>query len=775
MHHRAIRFLRPALAAILIAGLYLCGRPLVLVGQGEKTERLIDQPAFDLVTLDKANDSKVLKVHPLDATGRKAAETRKGTARIKLLDDGREYDVAGSNIAKVEIFEQIVLSETNKLIGEGKLDEAYEYVAFLFNFYPQVQGLAETRQNFLYASAGAAFRQHKYEEALAVLEELMTLNPSYRSAAGGPTLLQVLGNIADPIISGYIEREDFRSARALLARLAEQRRADKEPFVQRWRQQLSDMATQLRDQARQDLAAGRFLEAHQACRRMQEIWPELAGVKELAAEVARQHPVITVGVEHPALSFDSRSVNNVAARRAGRLRERLLVELTGPGSEGGQYGSPLGTLRKGDDGRSLEFALQGEASKPSELMQWLLARATPGSADYNAAWGRIVSTVAVRGTTDVTVAFRTPSILPEALLEVPLGKRVNESPSPSAPFTVLSKEGANNRFGVNPHYIFRRPAQPAEIVERFYDDPQRALAAFKQGDVDLFDRIFPGDIIGLQTDSRLVVAPYQAPTTHVLVVRSSHPFLANQSFRRALVYGCNRELLLQQGLLRGRLINGFRVVSGPFPAPTGSGDVMAYGYDSRIQPRPYDPRLALTLRLLAEGEIKTEYEKQKKEPPKLTTLVLGHPADETSRIACRGLAKQWKLIGVDCKLVEFKPGVFEDTEKKCDVVYTQLAAWEPLVDAARLFGPSGLVPSASPFMQLALRQIEGARNWQEAREALLRLHRLVHEDVTVLPLWQTMDHFAYRRTLQGITPRRLSLYQDVEQWRPDVQLARSEP
>jgi ABC-type oligopeptide transport system substrate-binding subunit len=73
------------------------------------------------------------------------------------------------------------------------------------------------------------------------------------------------------------------------------------------------------------------------------------------------------------------------------------------------------------------------------------------------------------------------------------------------------------------------------------------------------------------------------------------------------------------------------------------------------------------------------------------------------------------------------------------------------------------------------REIETARNWQQARERLVVLHRLLHEDATVLPLWQTMDHFAYRRTLEGISARRLRLYQDVEQWQARPALARSQP
>ena len=64
---------------------------------------------------------------------------------------------------------------------------------------------------------------------------------------------------------------------------------------------------------------------------------------------------------------------------------------------------------------------------------------------------------------------------------------------------------------------------------------------------------------------------------------------------------------------------------------------------------------------------------------------------------------------------------------------------------------------------------------RKARRLARTLHRLVHEEVTILPLWQTIDHFAYRKTLRGIAPRRLSLYQDVEQWQTAPQLARSEP
>lgn len=757
---------------------------IVLAAQGAlaqdaKSNRLIDQPPFDVLTLDKANDNKVLKVQPLNLPGRRVPENPKRTdkLKVKLLDDGQEYEVAWGAIDKLELFEQLVLAEANRLTAEGKFDEAYDDFAFLLNFYPGMTGLKEARESYLYLSAGAAFRQRKLEEALAVLEELLARNPQYRGGANAPTLLQVLGNIADPLVAGYIEREEYRAARVLLTRLAKQYKAENEPFFQRGKQRLTELATGHRAQAQQHLQAGRLMEAHVAGQAMLSIWPDLPGAAELLAEIGRRHPLLTVGVEHPALAFGSRSLHNVAARRAGRLTERLLAEYSGPGPEGGQYDCPLGTLGQSEDGLVLTFRLHAAAGVTApELTQRLFSLANRSERDYQLVWGRIVSKVRTEGTSEVRVELRWPHVLPAALLQIQIAKATDGVVSPLlTPYEVLSHDESATRFTIHRNYALRGQAQPAEIVERQYGDPQRALLALQRGEIDILDRVFPGDIAALKSNDRLVVAPYRAPTTHVLVIRSQNPFLANRNFRRALLYGCNRELLLKQGLLRGQAPAGFRVVSSPFPAAYASGDAPAYGYDQQIPPRPYDPRLAFTLRLVAEGEIKGTHEKQKQPAPKLAPLVLGHPADETSRIACRGLLQQWKEIGIECKLEEFPPGVFLDAAGKCDLVYLQLAAWEPLVDAARLLGPEGLAPVTVPVIQLTLRQIGEARNWQQARERLLQLHRHLHEEVSLVPLWQTMDHFAYRRTLEGLRQPRVSLYQDVEQWQAAAQLAGTIP
>ena len=143
----------------------------------------------------------------------------------------------------------------------------------------------------------------------------------------------------------------------MLRRLSDQYKTATEPFAVKWQAALAELASTKRDEAREHLAASRFIEAYDAAKAMQNIWPDVEGGTELSAEIARRYPLVTVGVWQQALEFDSHSLINPAARRAGRLIERRLMEFTGMGSEGGKYLCPLGTFKRSDDGLQLLFEI----------------------------------------------------------------------------------------------------------------------------------------------------------------------------------------------------------------------------------------------------------------------------------------------------------------------------------------------------------------------------------------------------------------------------------
>jgi tetratricopeptide (TPR) repeat protein len=745
----------------------------------ERGGRVFEGEAFDRITLDAKNDNAVIRVRPIPFPNRQVPAKPKPSDKLKvrLLEDGKEYELAWFNIAKLELFEQVVLSEAQALTTAGKLDEAFDYFAFLLDRYPKTPGFEEARQQYLYLGAGQAFRQKQFDEALALLEELHSQNPEFRSSASGPTVLQIVGSTADNLIGGYIAKDDYRSARNLLERLIKTYRAANEPFAQKWTTQLQELATVEKNRAETLLEQSKFVEAYDATARMKQIWPNVTGGQELLAEMAQRYPMFSVGVTHSARSFDARSMVDPAARRTGRLLQRQLSEFAEMGPEGGKYTSPFGEIVHSDDGTSFSLEMNPSETEQTGLSAFEVARrllqlADKNEPDYQPAWTRLVSAVQVKQAQVVQIDLRTPHVLPEALLQVPVMRAPAKSKEadPFGPFHLMASAGTS-RFVRNDRSPFLAAGQPAEIVERVYDDPQRQLLALKRGEIDVIDQVFPGDLSTVRLDSQLAAVQYTAPTSHFLLINRNFPYLANRTFRRALLYATDRQAILYQGLMKGQDLPGWRVVSGPFPAAPNLGDNLAYGYDEEVIPRPYDPRLALVLKALAQRELKIVAEKTKEQPPAWRPLVLGHPADELSRIACRALVKQWKIVGIEVKLQEFPAGAYLDPQQRCDLTYVQAATWEPIVDASRLFGAEGLTPTDNAFIRLAIKQIEGSTNWQQVRQRMKQLHQLVHEDVAVLPLWQTYDYYAFRRGIPALESGRVSLYQNVQEWRADTKLA----
>ena len=323
------------------------------------------------------------------------------------------------------------------------------------------------------------------------------------------------------------------------------------------------------------------------------------------------------------------------------------------------------------------------------------------------------------------------------------------------------------------------PASPAApsgepcpvIVERFYAEPRTAIDDLRKGKIDAIDRLLPTDARRLRDDESLHVAAYAFPSLHVLVPNRDNPFLANRVFRRALLYGINREVILHKGLLDGVQLEGTRVSSAPLPGGVTSNDPASYAYDESISPLPYDPVMSAILLRLADQQLGAAADKKQQPAPELKELVLAHPVGELPRFICRQIQTQWEVIGVRCTLRELPPGQTRVTDGNFDVLYAEFTMREPLVDVASLFGPGGLAETNDPFVNLTLRRLDEAANWKEARNVLHELHRLLYEDVTLLPLWQMIDYFVYQTGLTGHRDRPIAFYQNVEQWRvvPPIQ------
>lgn len=623
--------------------------------------------------------------------------------------------------------------------------------------------MKESIQAYLYVNAGSLFKRGRIAEAFAILEELYGQNSEYRHQGGRATVRLAMDHVGKSLIGGYVENQDYVSARMLLERLNKDY-GNQLTVAATWRNDLIDVATGLKNKAAEHLAAKRFRQAHETSREMMKVWPGIEGGRELILEIARLYPLVVVGVSIPAFEDDPASLDNSAARRAGSLLHQTLLRYTERGPEGGRYACPYGMVQQSDDRTELIFDVREEDTGGHftgyDLSRHLLSLADPAGKNYQPSWASLMANLKMEDVNRVRVKLRRPHVLPQALLQ----SRLTVGNDSSSRYKMAEQSETETRFEPVKSDPDSDELEPV-LVERFYPEPREAITALRKGKIDIIDRILPTDAMRLRDDPSLVVGTYGLPSISVLVPNTDKPFLDNRTFRRALVYGINRDVILNKGLLNGAKIDGCRVLSAPIPAGVTENDPAAYAYDERIRVSKYDPVHAAILLRLAEHQIATAADMREEPAPELGELVIAHPPFELPRFVCKQIQTQLNAVEIKCSLRELPPGRTTDPNGEYDLLYLELSMREPLVDVARIFGAGGIAPSTDPYVGLALRQLEEAENWKDVRERLHELHRLINEEVTVIPLWQMTDFFVYHSGLRGVRGRPVDFYQDVDQWR----------
>ena len=728
-------------------------------------EPLYRQDPFDRIILNQDNNNAVLEVSPLGLPNRIVPKSPPPEERLffHLMDQpDKTYAVQWQEIAKVELFEQILLDEALRLAARGKGNVAYDYFRFLFAKYPKLAGLDSAYGDFLYEEAKTARRDNNLPGALAMLRELHDRQPAR------PGLDKALGLTTDKLLEQYAAAQDFPAVRQLLMNLSAL--YPQEPTIARWRSQLKQIAAGLFQAAGAAFAAGEFGKADEAARRLAQVWPELPGAKVLAQSLHEKYPRVVVGVSVPAAGMDPQRIDDWAARRSGRLVHRELAEFAAPGPQGGRYVCPVGSWELDPKGQLLAVTLspglrwsdrEGTLSS-YDVSRRLLAMSTVGDPLYRADWAELLGDIEVRDAAALRIRLARPHLRPEALLQTTLlptpGGLIAATSDPervsNGPYAPAPMLGDEAIFRIHPGYAAPGSRRPREIAERPYREMSRAVAALRRGEIQVLDRVNPWDVAALRTLKGVKVEAYRMPLVHCLIPNLRRPLLDQCGVRRALVYAIDREAILHT-LTVGADMPGCQVISGPFPARIGNVKAALFTYDETIAPRPYDPRLAvLLLREAATGKAAAR-------------LVLAYPPDPIARTACTAIRRQLQIVGIRVELQELAPGAASRPAADVDLVYAELAVWEPLIDARRVLGEDGLTGGCSPAMSLALRQLAEAADWQQAGARLRQIHRLAHQDAAVIPLWQLSDQFAYREELKAVGSEPISLYENVEQWSVD--------
>ena len=341
--------------------------------------------------------------------------------------------------------------------------------------------------------------------------------------------------------------------------------------------------------------------------------------------------------------------------------------------------------------------------------------------------------------------------------------------------------------------------KPGILVEQTLAADDNAIQQLLDGKIDLVEQVPPNLLSACRRhEERIALGKYVAPRLHFLLPNRNKPVTSSRTFLRGMLYGLDRDWMLRQ-LLDDNTLEG-TVVSAPIPKRTKADDPFGYAYDEKVTPRPYEPKLAVALSVTAYNQIKNrelKKEQQRREEQQTDTetatdkpkeesditaqnrdllgylalvpdeLVIACPPNDTARKACLMIQQQWRTVGIPVRIVEYRPNERIGRGTDVDFWYVEMTMLEPCIDIELLFGNNGMVTNRSAYIEMALGRVRMARNWREATEALQNLHRTIHDETTVLPLWQINAYFAHRRELTGVPTEMFRLYDQVEQWRLD--------
>ncbi|MBN1854077.1 MAG: hypothetical protein JW829_15220 [Pirellulales bacterium] len=740
---------------------------------------MIDREPFDRIRLDAANGNQVRDVLPLDLPNRRVPDPlpKTGALEVRLVEaPTRPYQVRWVNIVEIKLYHQLLLDEARQLTQAGKFDDAYDYFAFLVDSDRDLPGLDAAMDNFLYRNAHASFQAGRHDDALAIITSLYERNPQW------PGLDGAINRISDELIKSQVEHGEFKTVRLLLSTLPKRYAPFQLKCIPQWDRRLDELATKRLTEAAEHLEAKEFDEAREAVQAAVDIRPNSAEARKLAEKIHRARPQIVVAVDVPYSAPLTERLDDSASRRVRRLVRQRLMQLQGYGAEGGIYSSPLGEVVPDVTGRKLTLLI--DAKRPAaagwtayDLARQILLFTNNASADPRASeLAQILAGLDVEDGKTLHLEWRRDHVRPEALLVIDL------MPPTSNPSLVSNQSaqdnGAIGLFGVSrsseDEVRFERreratspsPDAPIEIIERSFDDEDKALEALQKGHVDVMERISPWSIPHLADDENITVAEYALPTVHLITVNPDRPLLASSEMRRAIAYGIDCPAILDKIVLAGKQIPGFATISGPFPVGRELNDPIGYGYSRDIPQHAYEPRLAAMLATVAWQE----YQKKNKEsekgdtPDEMPPLILAYSPIPLVRTTCQVIAQQLTAAKIPIELLEATPADLAQGKLDWDLRYSELALWEPVVDAARLLGPRGELGYQSAYLALALRELDEASNWKDVPERLHEIHRVVHSDLAVIPLWQTVNAFAYRKNVEGIGDAPVSLYDHVSQW-----------
>lgn len=750
----------------------------------EETQPLYEKLPFNRITLSAFYGGATFDIQPITfrAGVRPNPLPQNGKLTLRFVNNPlKEYQINWNFIARVELFSELVRDEfvdRLKTLSEevnalspkdndwktlpAKFDRMFDYLRFLERYRSELSDYAAAEQRFLFAEGMYRVKSGDFQTGLMRFESVFAQNPAYSEleTAWASALQTAMDGGKEPEYIHFLVRlmkayPENAAAAGLMNRFLEKELktiAESKHALE----QKDFLAAHLHSEEALKSVTGlngliqwfdrQKLTGKKHSEELGQLIGRVAGaskgLNDWQIQLNRSAVRVDVAVNCPAVSRKGLPsvLPDWAAERTGQLISRMMYDYVRPGLDGGVYTTALGTSERIPGGLRLTVQSAGIIETAQSLFNC-------SAADIDFLSGE-----------QLEIRLRHSALIPEALFAVPLKNsagnyrlELNE-PKRSGFLRTETADGPNVIFE---HTVFRS---------------EEAIELLLNGKVDVIDRLAPWAVNTLKDDDRFVLGRYTVPTVYFLTPNLKKPLTASRTFRRALLYGLNRSGMLQK--LVSTAGQG-TVLSAPFIKGRSLGDPLGYGYDSLIEPRMYEPKLATALSLLAFNHTR-EKMPDWNEQTAMPEMVLVRPKNETAEYIALMIRRQWQALGVPVKIIEERDNEPIGQDDAVDFWLVERSVKEPLVDAAKILGKDGLCGTASPYMELALEKLELAPDWAAAGKALQNIHQLCFEETTVLPLWQLTEYYVHRIGVSGISGSvdsgtgaksgLINLYRNAERW-----------
>jgi peptide/nickel transport system substrate-binding protein len=697
-----------------------------------------------------------------------------------LPSEVRDFKVKRSNIKKIEYFEDLLLAECDRLVMAHDYARAFECCLRVQGRYPGWQGLEDRVNRVLFTEGTAALIAGDGEKGLRLLGELLSRKRDY------PGLLELIGGAYTKRIERAISMGLYARGRRVLHEL--ETIAPDHVLIKSMRALFINKATEtikatqgLRDPERLDGLTTAL-----------SIWPDLEGTLDLYKQAFAKETTLDVAVSDVAVPLGP-WVHTAADTRISRLLyQPILANDDDDSRQGKKPGQLAASVESTDLGRRLVIRVRSsfrwsDGSRPAsaiDVARSLVDRTDPNSPRYEARWADLLDRVEIVDPERVEVRLNRAPIRIGMWFTGPVGP-AHASPDGRVAISgqdrPLVSDGLYQCFTAGDRSVELRlrdelatgtrsetadkapePSGPTPKIRRVREvrlpPGHSPVAALLRGEVTLIDHVPPDQVIGLASSREIKVGSYTAPAVHLIALDGRNPALRSRSLRRALSYAIDRKALLEDRILKHSATEADTIADGVVPRGN-------YADAPAVKPLESHAWLAKMLVAAARKELGG--------PP--IKLNFEYPAIPEVRAIVPKIVEALTTAGLEISATEVLPSELESelrTGRRFDLAYRVARCNEPVFDLGSLLCPgydappnsNGLASCASSRILQLLLQLERASDWSTARGLAIQIDRESRDELPVIPLWQLVDHYAWRSRLTGPAQSAGDLYQGLATW-----------